>query len=347
MSRRAIGIAVFLSCALVACSAPAPSTAPAATRGPATAPTPTVAANLVFQLDWIPNIQHFGPVYADQKGLYKAAGLNVTVRAGGQGIDGLQMVAAGAADVAVNSATSVYVANEHGLDVVGFAAVYQKSASALVCRGDRGITNFTDIKGKTIGSKGPSDLDTLPVLLAKNGVEYSSVKVTPIGPSSITEIIAGLVDCQLAFAVNEPITMRKAGITPVVFNLADYGCQGEVYITRQSFLDQHADVLVRFLQATASAWATYLDDPQAAAQWIVDSKIVDGLDAEQQKAQAVDQAGLIADDFSKQHGLMALNPSLWQEQAQQALDAGRISQPPDFGKASTLQILDAAALPKR
>jgi len=68
-------------------------------------------------------------------------------------------------------------------------------------------------------------------------------------------------------------------------NLADYGFggQGEVYITRQSFLKDHADVLVRFLQATGKAWATYLDDPQAAAQWIVDSKIVDGLDVDQQK----------------------------------------------------------------
>ena len=346
MNRFAIALGLVATCALVACGVPTP---PAATPAPASAPTQPALANLTFQLNWIPNVQHFGPVYADQQGLYRAAGLNVKVQAGGQGIDGLQMVAAGAADVAVSSATTIYVANEHGLDVVGFAAVYQKSASALVCRGDRGISTFKDITGKTVGSKGPGDLDTLPALLGKNGVEYASVKVTPIGPSSITEIIAGLVDCQLAFAVNEPITMRKAGITPVVFNLADYGYggQGEVYITRQSYLKEHRDVLVRFLQATTKAWATYLDDPQAAAQWIVDSRIVDGLDVEQQKAQAVEQAGLIADAFSKQHGLMALNPDLWREQAHQAMTAGRITQPPDFLRASTTKILDAAALPKR
>jgi len=133
-NRLALSLAVALSCVLMACSSTPPT---ATTRAPAAAATSAPAATLTFQLDWIPNVQHFGPVYADQQGLYKATGLNVKVQAGGQGIDGLQMVAAGAADVAVSSAMSIYVANEHGLDLVGFAAVYQKSASALVCRGDR------------------------------------------------------------------------------------------------------------------------------------------------------------------------------------------------------------------
>jgi NitT/TauT family transport system substrate-binding protein len=315
----------------------------------ASAPVSFTPASLTFQLNWIPNIQHFGPVYAEHQGLYRDLGLTVKVQPGGQGIDGLQMVAAGAADIAISGAPTIYAANEKGLGVVGFAAVYQKSSSALVCRGDRGISAFGDLTGKTIGSKGPADIETLPRLLERNGIKWDSIKVTPIGASSVTELIAGVVDCQLAFAVNEPVTLRKAGITPVIFNLADYGYggQAEVYITRQKYLEEHPDVLVRFLQATGKAWSTYLDDPAGAAQWIVDSRIVDGLDVEQQKAQAMDQATLVADAYSKAHGLLTLNPALWQEQARQALDEGRITQPPDIEKASTLKILDAADLPKR
>ena len=43
-------------------------------------------------------------------------------------------------------------------------------------------------------------------------IHGDGIKIRPIGASSITEIIAGVVDCQLAFAVNEPITMKKAGV---------------------------------------------------------------------------------------------------------------------------------------
>lgn len=306
-------------------------------------------ANLTFQLNWIPNIQHFGPVYADAEGFYDEVNLNVTVQAGGQGIDGIQMVAAGAADIAVSSAANLYVANERDLDLVGFAAVYQRAANALVCRGDTGIVEFDDIKGKTVGSKGPSDDDILPLLFSKNGFTEDEVEIRPIGSASITELIAGIVDCQLAFAVNEPITLRQAGIDPVIFHLADYQMagQGEVYFTRRDFLEENPDVLVRFLQATARAWEVYLDDPEAAAQWIVDSAIVDGLDVDQQKAQALNMAELVADDNTMENGLLYLNDVLWEEQALQVMEQGRVTAEPDIEAARTYTILDDAQLTKR
>jgi NitT/TauT family transport system substrate-binding protein len=293
-------------------------------------------------------VQHFGPVYAAHQGLYNDVGLQVDVQPGGQA-DPLQLLAAGNVDIVVSGPTQIYVANEQGLNVVGFAAVFQKSPQVMVCRGDRGITTFQDLAGKTIGSKGPPDMDTLPPLLSKNGLDVSKVKITPIGGNSVTEIIAGIVDCQLAYATNEPIIMQKAGITPVVFYLADlgFGGQAEVYVTRADYLAQNPDVLKRFLQATGKAWGTLLDDPESAGQWVVDSQIVDGLDVDEQRQEAVAQVAMIADDYTQQHGLLAINPDLWQQQARQALDQGRISQPPDMTKEYTLSILDAAALPHR
>ncbi len=318
----------------------------AAAAAPTATPKPV---SMSFQLDWIPNIQHFGPVYADKMGYYKEAGLTVKILDGGQGIDPINLVVGGGADVGVSNATNIYAANEKGADLVGFAAVYQKSASVLLCRGDKGITKFTDIAGHTIGSKGPNDDTTLPLLLQTNGVDPSSVKIKPIGASSVTEIIAGVVDCQLAYAVNEPITLKKAGIDPVLFNLSDYGFggQGEIYFTRRDFFNKNQDALVRFVQATAHAWADYLDDPAKAASWLVHANIVDGLDEGQQQQQAIAQATLIDTDFTKAHGLLYLNDDLWKAQAQQALDQKRITKIPDLDTARSFAILDAAKLAKR
>ncbi len=304
-------------------------------------------ASLTFQLNWIPNIQHFGPTYADEMGFYEEEALDVKIQPGGQGIDGIALVVGGGADIAVSSAANIYAANENGADIIGFAAVFQKAANAIVCRADAGITDFSDVSGKKFGSKGPSDEDLLPQIFEENGI--TDVKIVPIGASSITELIAGIVDCQLAFAVNEPITLEKAGVEPVVFALSDLGFagQGEVYFTRKDYFDEHKDVLVRFLKATGKAWDIYLDDPEAAAQWVVDSELVDGLDLEQQTAQAKVMAGLIATDYTKEHGILYLNDDLWQLQAKQALAQGRITEMPDLDSARTFEILDAAELPKR
>ena len=303
-------------------------------------------ASLKFQLDWIPNIQHFGPSYAAAEGLYAEENLEVTVQPGGQGVDALALVVGGGADIGVTSAPNIYAANENGADIVAFAAVFQKTPSAIVCRADAGISEFSDVSGKTFGSKGPSD-ETLPLIFAANGV--TDVKIQPIGASSITEILAGIVDCQLAYAVNEPITLQLANVEPVIFSLADlgFGGQAEIYFTRREYFDEHQDVLVRFLKATAKAWEVYLEDPEAAAEWVVDSGLVDGLDVEQQKAQALVMADLITDDFTMEHGLFYINDDLWELQGQQALEGGRITALPDLDMARTFAILEAADLPKR
>lgn len=320
--------------------------------GEAAGPTAEVAdamepASLTFQLDWIPNIQHFGPSYADAEGFYEEEGLDVTVQAGGQGVDGVALVVGGGADIAVTNATNIYAANEQGADLIGFAAIFQKTPSAIVCRADAGISTVSDMSGKTFGSKGPSDDETLPKVFEHNGITDTTIQ--PIGASSITELLAGIVDCQLAYAVNEPITMQKAGIEPVIFSMSDlgFGGQGEIYFTRREYFEQHQDVLVRFLKATAKAWEVYLDDPEAAADWIVNAGLVDGLDLEQQKAQALVMADLISNDFTKEHGLFYLNDDLWQLQAEQAMEQGRITEVPALDTARSFAILDAAALDKR
>ena len=342
---RSLVLAAVMAVSLLAVSCGGGSSSPTGGSGTASVPM----AKVTFQLNWLPNVQHFGPVYASRQGLYKEMNLDVDLKPGGQGIDGLQMVVGGAADIALSSAPNLFAANEKGADLVAFAAVFQSSASALVCRQDRKISTFSDIAGKNFGSKGPSDEDKLPRLLKKTGIDPKNIKIRPIGASSITEIIAGVVDCQLAFAVNEPITMRKAGVEPVVFHLSDYGLggQGEIYITRRDFYEKNPEVLVRFLQATAKAWNVFLDDPTAAAQYIGDSKLIDGLDVEQQKGQAKAMAGLISSSNTKENGLLYLNKELWEQQAAQTLEEGRITKLPDMEKVRPFTILQKASLPKR
>jgi hypothetical protein len=58
-------------------------------------------------------------------------------------------------------------------------------------------------------------------------------------------------------------------------------------------------------------------------------------------------ADLIADDYTLEHGLLYLNDELWDLQAQQALEQGRITELPDMDLSRSYAVLDAAALEKR
>jgi NitT/TauT family transport system substrate-binding protein len=259
--------------ALAACS---PAAAPASPAKPAAA-TAVPKASLIVQLNFLPNAEHYGISYADRAGLYSAQNLDVKVNAGGQGIDGLRMVAAGAANIAVSDPASVLTATNQGIPVLAFAAEFHKTPQAMICRKDRGVNALSDVNGKNFGVKAAAGEQTTRLFLAKNGIDVGGIKTTPIGASSVTEIIAGTVDCQLGFAVNEPNSIRKAGVEPVVFLRADYGypSQGNIYITNAQTLAQNKDALARWVKATAAGWDNFLKDPPAAAKWIIDNKLVE------------------------------------------------------------------------
>ena len=60
-----------------------------------------------MQLNFIRNVEHAGILFAEKEGFYKAENLEVEVIAGGTGIDPLQVVAAGGADIGVTAASSI------------------------------------------------------------------------------------------------------------------------------------------------------------------------------------------------------------------------------------------------
>jgi NitT/TauT family transport system substrate-binding protein len=326
---------------VAACSSSAPSTTPQATA-PASGAVTAAPANLTVQLNFIANAEHYGITYADRAGLYKAQNLTVKVNPGGQGVDGLQMVAAGAADIAVSDPAAMMTAVNQGIPVVAFAAEFHKTPQAMICRKDRGVSQISEINGKTFGVKSATGEEQTRAFLTKNNIDVAKIKTSPIGASSVTEIIAGVVDCQLGFAVNEPNSMRKAGVEPTIFLLADYGfpSQGNIYITNSTTLEKNKDALGRWVKATAAGWDNFLQDPSAAAKWIIDNKIVDGLDLDQQTAQAKGQAPLIADEFTKQYGLLYLDMDSWQAAAKEVVAQKRTDKAPDLNTVLTFTVLD-------
>jgi NitT/TauT family transport system substrate-binding protein len=170
---RRFALAPIALAALVvaACSAPAPA-APA-TSAPAAKPS------LIVQLNFLPNAEHYGITYADRAGLYAAQNLDVKVNPGGQGVDGLQMVAAGAATIAVSDPASVLTAINQNIPIVAFAAEFHKTPQAMICRKDRGINGVGDLGGRTFGVKSAGGEESTRAFLDKNKIDTGTINHRP------------------------------------------------------------------------------------------------------------------------------------------------------------------------
>src|SRR6185295_17693072 len=106
---------------------------------------------VTIQLKWVAQAQFAGYFVAKEKGFYKDAGLDVTVKAGGPDVAPPQVIAGGGADVIVDWMPSALASREKGVPLVNISQTFKKSGLELTCRAETGIKKPTDFKGKTIG----------------------------------------------------------------------------------------------------------------------------------------------------------------------------------------------------
>jgi len=302
-------------------------------------------------LGYIPDVEMYGPEYALKEGYYKAEGLNVTLIPAGQGVDQVQMVSAGIAQIGIANPEQILAGIGQGEEFKVFAGQFQTQPLAMTCRKDSGVTKPADLVGKTVGVK----VNAQPyykLFLSKNNVPFDKVKTTTIGPNDVSLLIAGRIACEITtFAFNEPLIVQQAGVPTTILPLGDYGLNSQVdsFFVKKSFFDKagNQDVLVKFLRATAKGWVSFYKDPKAAANWIIDSHLVDGLDRTQQIFQAEQQVKFMESPLTKEKGILWLDPAIWKETAEnlKAADVTKTVIPTDDGLLTT-SILEQADMPK-
>src|ERR1700739_3162021 len=106
---------------------------------------------VTIQLKWVSQAQFAGYFVAKDKGFYKEAGLDVTIKPGGPEGAPPQVIAGGGADVVVDWMPSALASREKGVPLVNISQTFKKSGLMLTCRADTGIKKPTDFKSKTIG----------------------------------------------------------------------------------------------------------------------------------------------------------------------------------------------------
>src|SRR6201987_4493294 len=106
---------------------------------------------VTIQLKWVAQAQFAGYFVAKDKGFYKDAGLDVTIKPGGPDVAPPQVIAGGGADVVVDWMPSALASREKGVPLVNISQTFKRSGLMLTCRAETGIKKPTDFKGKTIG----------------------------------------------------------------------------------------------------------------------------------------------------------------------------------------------------
>jgi NitT/TauT family transport system substrate-binding protein len=219
---------------------------------------------LTLQLKWVTQAQFAGYYVAKDKGFYKDAGLDVTVKAGGPDINPSQVIAGGGADVIVDWMPSALATREKGVPMVNISQVFKRSGMMLTCRKDSGVKTPKDFAGRTLGvwfygNEYPF-LSWMDKLGYKTSGDANAVKVLKQG-FNVDPLLQKQADCISTMTYNEYWQLIEAGMKTdelIVFKYEDQGVatlEDGLYTLEKSLADaKMADKLARFLKASLKGW---------------------------------------------------------------------------------------------
>ena len=239
------------------------------------------ADKLTLQLKWVTQAQFAGYYVAKDKGFYDAENLDVEIKPGGPDIAPAQVLAGGGADVVLDWMPSALATREKGLPLVNIAQPFKSSGMMLTCRKDSGIASPADFKGKTLGVWFFGNEYPFLSWMSKLGLK------TEGGPDGVTVLKQGFnvdpilqkqADCVSTMTYNEYWQIIDAGLSPdelIVFKYEEQGVstlEDGMYVNEDSLKDPvMVDKLVRFVRASMKGWKWAEENPDGAADIILEN----------------------------------------------------------------------------
>lgn len=247
------------------------------------------AAKFTIGLTYTPDIQ-FAPFYvAAEKGYFRDAGLDVTLRHHGAHESLFGAIQAGQEDLVYAGGAEFMQARSQNVPLVNIATYYQEYPVVLIVPDDSPIRAAADLKGRSVGVPGPygETWFGLLALLHQAGLTQQDVEVKHIGYTQQAALTSRQVDAVMGYVNNDAVRLQAAGvpvrtlpITPGKPPLVGVGLG-----TTDQMLASRADDLVKLQQAVAHAVRDIVADLNAAVS--LSEKHIPGLSADQQRTSAL------------------------------------------------------------
>jgi NitT/TauT family transport system substrate-binding protein len=226
-----------------------------------------------LQLQWVTQAQFAGYYVALEKGWYREAGIDLTIKAGGPDLIPVDLVVAGASDFGTTLLADLTVAIQKGKRVISIAQIQQRNGLLLVARNSSSIKQPEDFVGKKVGVWFGSWEAQFNALLAKQGIDSKAIDVVSQG-WSMEPFLRGDLHVASAMIYNEIHVLLEAGIKPEelrIIDYAEYGLDfpGDVLFTSRKMVEQSPELCTRMVRASLRGWRYAVAHPDEAADIVL------------------------------------------------------------------------------
>ena len=297
---------------------------------------------------WSKPIVEVTPLLVEEdKGFYKAQGIDLAYVPGAGGGDAIRNILSGQADVAFTDPGSLFAALDKGEKLRAIYDIYPQNVFNVVSLKQSNITKPADLKGKKIGvySLSSGTRQNLLVLLHQAGLKESDVTIVVTGLLNFAPLLQGQVDATAATDTGL-LVGRRRGLGDV--NVMEVGkslnVSSDLFVVREEVFQQKKAVLRRFLHAYRDAAAWMIAKPEEAAQ-LAARRAIDGSDPAVNLEIVRARNAASVSELTRRQGLGAMDLASLQHAADVYHQLGLIGKPIKVAEVVSQELLPGRAQP--
>jgi putative hydroxymethylpyrimidine transport system substrate-binding protein len=232
-----------------------------------------VPASLVVELDWVPNPDHVGLYYAQEKGYFDDAALTIEFRPPSNAADPIKLVGLNKVDLAITYQPEMFYGQQNELPVIAVATVVPVPLNSMIVAPGQTVTSLDQISGKSVGVTGiPSDDAFYTTMLKTAGLTAGDVEKVNVGFNLVPSILSNKVDAIIGGYRNvEAIQIeQESGTAPTVFPADELGVPSYAELVVAANSDRlqsdaaYADAVTRFIATLVKGTDDAIADPDGA-----------------------------------------------------------------------------------
>jgi NitT/TauT family transport system substrate-binding protein len=278
------------------------------------------------QLGWLRNGEFAPVMVADAKGFFAAEGIRHQILDGGPGKNPVPLVGAGHAQFGITAGgNAVFQARlaPDPVDVIAVGTFLQRGPYSYIMLADRAAPDPTprDLEGKTVGMQSDGEI-FLQALAKKHGLDLRKIKIEVV-QANAEPLLVGKVDFFTGWITNQTYQIEQETARPdapprirgKVWKAISFAEQGvwsysDVVFTTGKLVRENPDLVRRYLRALVRGMQYILDHPEETVQ------LVAAYPEQVEKADKLAwrwriQNALFVSDDTRRHGLLWMNPRVW------------------------------------
>ncbi|WP_288312862.1 ABC transporter substrate-binding protein [uncultured Eubacterium sp.] len=281
----ALLLALSLVCAFAACSK--------TNSDDASDDTTKELKDVTLCLDWTPNTNHTGFYVALQKGYYKDAGLNVSIVQPPEN-GATEACSAGQAQFAIDAQDTIASAftSATPMQVTAVAALLQHNTSCVMSKKGAGIDRPKGLEGKTyLTWDSPIELAMLENVVKADGGDWSKVKRIPNTVTDEAQDVKQNPDHAIwVFDGWGGVNAQVNNVEVDRFFFKDLNPTFDYYtpilIANNDLIKNDPETVNAFLSATKKGYEYAIENPDEAAQILIDGDDTGSLKGSEQLVKA-------------------------------------------------------------